>query len=241
MSLVVQEATATGLCRGLIVRSVGKKVLMAVSGVIALCFVTGHMVGNLQVFMGPDQLNTYAETLHRMGSAIWIIRLSLLAVFIVHIYMGVQLKLENLASRPVGYNRTDTVKATLASRTMIWTGLIVFAFVVYHLLHFTVRTTNPEFQTLVDSAGKADVYSMVIIGFQNYLVSAFYIIAVGLLCYHLSHGIASMFQSIGWTGPASLERLDKMATIVAILLWLGYISIPMSVLSGLLTLPERGV
>jgi succinate dehydrogenase / fumarate reductase cytochrome b subunit len=240
MNTIVQNATSTSLCRGLTVRSIGKKVLMAASGVIAFGFVTGHMAGNLQIFLGPDQLNTYAKALHDMGPAVWLIRAFLGLAFIVHIYMGTQLKLENKASRPVAYSKKATVKATLASRTMIWTGLIVLSFVIYHLLHFTVRTTNPEFQSMFDASGRMDVYSMVIIGFQNYLVSGFYIIAVGLLCYHLSHGISSMFQTLGWTNQNTLPKLEALSKIFATLVFLGYISIPLSVITGFLSLSGGG-
>jgi succinate dehydrogenase / fumarate reductase cytochrome b subunit len=241
MNTIVQDATSTSIYQGITARSLGKKILMAVSGLIAFGFVAGHMLGNLQIFAGQEQLNAYAEALHQLGPVIWVIRAFLAVFFIIHIYKGIQLKLENYASRPITYNCSNTVKATLASRTMIWTGLIVLAFVIYHLLHFTVRITHPEYQSLTDSLGRADVYSMVILGFRSWLISIFYIIAVGLLCYHLSHGIASMFQTVGWTNPDSLPKLEKLATIVALIFWLGYISIPIAVLTGFLTLPERGI
>ncbi len=241
MNTIVQDATHTALARGLAVRSVGKKVLMAVSGLMAFGFVTGHMAGNLQIFAGQEQLNHYAETLQQLGPALWVIRACMLAAFVVHIYMGVLLKLENYASRPIRYHERNTVKATLASRTMIWTGLTVLAFVAYHLLHYTVRITNPEYQSMIDSLGRPDVYSMVIHGFQNYFVSGFYILAVGLLCFHLSHAIASMFQTVGWTTPSSLKKLEFLGNVFSALLFLGYIAIPVSVMAGVLTSPEMGM
>jgi len=237
MSTTVQNATATGIITAANVRSIGKKALMAITGVIAFGYVVGHMLGNLQIYWGQDQINSYAEFLHSLGPILWAIRGFLILAFVIHIWKGIQLKLENWSSRPIPYTRKQAIKATLSSRTMIWTGLIVFAFVVYHLLQFTIRVTNPEYQHLVDSLGRPDVYSMVILGFRNPIISGFYVLAVGLLCYHLSHGISSMFQSMGWTNDRTLPGLEWLARIVAWILFLGYISIPISILAGGVTLP----
>ena len=231
-SSVVSNITST---------SVGKKYLMAISGFMAVMFVIGHMLGNLQLFIGQDQLNTYAAKLQSLGPLLYLIRAALFVVIIVHIYKGIQLKLENWAARPDTYKFNDTVQASLASRTMIWTGLIILAFVVYHLMHFTLLWINPDYHNLVDSLGRHDVYSMVIIGFQNIFVSAFYVIAVGLLCWHLSHGISSMFQSIGWQSPKYQPMLAKIAWTISILLFLGYVVVPISILAGLVKLPEGGM
>ncbi|MEW6050553.1 MAG: succinate dehydrogenase cytochrome b subunit [Candidatus Zixiibacteriota bacterium] len=221
----------------LITSSVGKKILMAVTGFVSFGYVVGHMAGNLQIFVGQDRLNAYAEALHSLGAMLWLIRLFLLACIVIHIWMGIQLKLENWSARPVGYRKRDTVQASLASRTMIWTGLLIGTFVVYHLLHFTVRTTDPRFADLVDSLGRYDVYSMVILGFRNLYISGFYIVAVGLLCYHLSHGIASMFQTIGWCNERVKTPLERISMAVSTLIFLGYISVPIAVLAGVVKLP----
>jgi succinate dehydrogenase / fumarate reductase cytochrome b subunit len=218
--------------------SVGKKVLMAVTGVMAFGFVVGHMVGNLQVFIGQDQINDYAVKLQSLGALLWVIRAVLLTVFVIHIWMGIKLKLENWAARPVGYQNARSVQTSLASKTMIWTGLTILAFVIYHLLHFTVQAINPEYKDLHDAMGRHDVYSMIIMGFSYWGVSAFYLVAVGLLSYHLSHGVASMFQSLGLNNPKWQKRLDGIAWFFTIFLFVGYASIPISVLAGLLTLPE---
>lgn len=210
--------------------SLGKKFIMAVSGFVAFGYVVGHMAGNLQIFLGQDQLNTYAEFLHSLGPLLWIIRAVLFLFFIYHVYKGIQLKLENSSSRPNRYAKDDTVQATLASRTMIWTGLIVLSFLIYHLLHLTVRVTDPSYQQLMDPVGRPDVYSMVILGFSNIWISVFYIIAVGLVCFHLTHGIQSMFQSVGLSQPIWRERLTKWGTVLSVLIFLGYISIPLAVL-----------
>ncbi|MCP4685057.1 MAG: succinate dehydrogenase cytochrome b subunit [bacterium] len=221
--------------------SVGKKILTAVTGFIAFGFVFGHMVGNLQVLIGQDQYNTYAETLQGLGALLWVIRGFLLLAFGIHIWLGIQLKLENWAARPVAYKNETTQQASLASRTMIWTGLIVVSFVIYHLLHFTVRTTNPEYADLTDSLGRVDVHSMVVLGFSSYLISAFYLLSVGLLCYHLSHGVASMFQSLGLNSPKWQKRLDVLAWLAAIVLFAGYAAVPVAVMLKLVSLPGGGI
>lgn len=221
--------------------SVGKKVLMAVTGLVAFAYVLGHMLGNLQIFAGRERLNDYAEFLHSLGWLLWVIRVFLFAFFVIHVWKGIQLKLENWASRPQRYVKNNTVQASLSSRTMIWTGLAVLSFVVYHILHFTVRVTNPQYQKMVDDLGRPDVYSMVITGYQNNLIAVVYIIAVGLVCYHLTHGIASMFQTVGLNNPRFQPVLDKIAWTLAVLIFLGFISIPLGVMFGILQLPGGGL
>jgi succinate dehydrogenase / fumarate reductase cytochrome b subunit len=214
---------------------------MAVTGFIAFGYVVGHMLGNLQIFISQDQINNYAELLHGSGALLWAVRVFLLAAFIIHIWVSIQLKLENWAARPIGYNGAKTVKATLASRTMIWTGLVILVFVVYHVLHYTVRVTQPEFAGLVDAEGRFDVYSMVIMGFSYPAISIIYIVAVGLLAYHLSHGVASMFQTVGWNNEGWQKRLDAIAWFFTIVLFVGYASVPVAVMTGILKLPAGGM
>lgn len=221
--------------------SVGKKVLMAVTGLVAFAYVLGHMLGNLQIFIGRERLNDYAEFLHSLGWLLWVIRVFLFAFFVIHVWKGIQLKLENWASRPQRYVKNNTVQASLSSRTMIWTGLAVLSFVVYHILHFTVRVTNPQYQKMVDDLGRPDVYSMVITGYENNLIAIVYIVAVGLVCYHLTHGIASMFQTVGLNNPRFQPVLDKIAWTLAVLIFLGFISIPLGVMFGYLQLPGGGL
>lgn len=220
--------------------SVARKFVMAVTGFVSFGYVGGHMLGNLQIYMGQNQLNKYAEFLHSLGAGLWIIRLVLLCCFGLHIWLGLQLKLENWSARPDSYARKKELKTGLAARTMIWTGAIVFAFVIYHILQFTVRSTDPRFASLSDALGRYDVYTMVILGFSNIWISLFYIIAVGLLCYHLSHGVWSMFQSLGWNNKRSERWLKGIAWVFATVIFLGFISIPLSVLSGYLKLPVGG-
>ena len=232
MHITVTSKPPTSFPAHILDISIGNKILMGVTGFIAFGFVSGHMLGNLQVFIGQDQMNSYAEKLQSLGPALWGIRLFLLATLVIHVWYGIKLKLEAWAARPISYRNANTIKATLASRTMIWTGLIIFAFFVYHLLHYTVRVTNPEFASLTDPMGRPDVYTMVILGFSSVPVSIFYIIAVGLLSYHLSHGVASMFQSLGLNTDKWQVRLHRIAWIATVLLFAGYASIPLAVLTG---------
>jgi succinate dehydrogenase cytochrome b subunit len=211
---------------------------MAISGMVALSFVAGHMLGNLQIFLGQEQLNAYGESLQSLGPGLWIIRISLLLFFALHIWMGIKLKAENRQAKPVRYKFNETVKASFSSRTMIWSGLTVLAFFIYHILHFTARTTDPRFLQLpLDSAGRFDIYSMAILGFEHPANSVIYIVAVGLLCLHISHGIYSMFQSLGLTSPSCNKALLGVAHSVALVLFLGFSAVPVGVITGALRLP----
>lgn len=222
----------------LVTSSIAKKFVMALSGFVAFGYVVGHMIGNLQIFIGQNQINLYAKALHSMGPLLWVVRGGLILCIALHIWLGIQLRIENWAARPDPYARKKSVKTGLSARTMIWSGVLIFTFITYHIMHFTARTTDPRFtESMVDSLGRYDVYSMVILGFQNVWVSLFYMIAVGLLCFHLSHGIWSMFQSLGWNNKRSERWLKGFAVVVATALFFGYISIPIAVLSGCLKLP----
>jgi len=213
--------------------SVGRKLIVAVSGVILILFVIGHLLGNLQIFLGPDWINGYAEHLRALGPLLWIIRAFLLFTVLVHIYYTIRLAIENRRARPLRYRRKEIVKATLASRTMVMSGLILLAFIVFHLLHFTVRTTDPRFATLPkDPLGNYDVYSMMVLGFTSPLVSGFYILAMFLLALHLSHGSSSFFQSLGLNNQRLTSRLALAGRIFAWILFVGYSSIPAAVLLG---------
>jgi succinate dehydrogenase / fumarate reductase cytochrome b subunit len=212
--------------------TVGKKVLMAASGVVLIGYVTGHLIGNWQIFIGPEQLNAYATTLHSLGPLLWAVRAFLLAWFILHIVDGVRLWLENRRARPQRYVREDTVQATLASRTMIWSGLALFAFVVYHVMHFTMHVTNPEYTEFVHGE-HFDVFTMVVTGFRNPLISAVYIVAMAFVALHLSHALASMFQTFGWNKDSANARLERVSLVFAWAVFIGYIAIPISVLIGL--------
>jgi succinate dehydrogenase / fumarate reductase cytochrome b subunit len=217
--------------------SLGKKIVMALTGVALFGYVVGHLAGNLQIFVSQNQINTYAKFLHDTPLLTWTVRSVLLVALGWHILNGFLLYLQKQASRPVKYVYEDTVAASKASRTMFWTGIGLFLFVVYHLLHFTFISTNPEFRELHDASGRHDVYSMVILGFQNYLISAVYIISVGIVCFHLSHAIRSFFQTLGWNTKGTEPFFRKLSNIAALVIFLGYVSIPVAVLAGVLQLP----
>ena len=152
---------------------------------------------------------------------------------ILHIVTAVQLALANRKARPVAYAEKDPAGASFASRTLVLSGAIIFAFVVYHLMHYTVGVTNPEFLDFKDPLGRHDVYRMSIVGFSNIWVSVFYIISMGLLCLHLSHGVGSMFQSLGFGGKKYDRTIDLFAKISALVIFIGNCAIPIAVLTGI--------
>ena len=219
-------------------RSIGKKILMSVSGVALLGYIVVHMLGNLQIFMGQNQLNQYAHFLRSLGPILWTFRAVLLLAVIIHIIYAVKLTYENYTARPIKYKKKSYVEATLSSRTMIWTGIGLFLFVAYHLMHFTFIVTNPYYRDLHDALGRHDTYSMVILGFQNILISVVYMVSLAIVSYHLVHAAQSMFQTWGINDKKFDSFLRKLAIIFAWVIFLGYISIPIAVLTGLLKLPE---
>jgi succinate dehydrogenase / fumarate reductase cytochrome b subunit len=219
--------------------SLGKKYVMAVTGFALLVFVIGHMVGNLQVFLGSDQINAYGNFLQTTPELLWTVRVGLVVMIVLHVYSAITLWAENRAARPIPYGQFEPLAASLASRTMVVTGLITAAFIIYHLLHYTVQVkainlTGRDFVALHDAKGRHDIYRMMILGFSSPWVSAFYLLGVGLLCFHLSHGASSMFQSMGWKAQPFGRWIDRLALACAIVLFVGYASIPLAVLSGLL-------
>lgn len=217
--------------------SIGKKWIVALTGLVLVGYVLGHLAGNLQIYLGQDQLNKYALFLHSMGPLLWVIRIFLIAAFIAHITVTIQLSAGNRAARPDAYAEKKSQRSTLASRTMIMSGLIVLCFVIYHLLHFTVRVIPKEFADYHDSIGRHDTYRMVVEGFLFWPASIFYVLGVGLLCVHLSHGFSSFLQTMGLTNVHNLNTLVRGGRILAVLVFLGYTSIPVSVLTGLIKPP----
>jgi succinate dehydrogenase / fumarate reductase cytochrome b subunit len=205
----------------------GKKVLMAVTGFILFGFVIGHMIGNLQVFAGPEKLNHYAAFLQSLGGALWAARLILLASVGLHILAATQLTLQKWEARPQAYVKKATLATTYAARTMVWSGPILAAFIVYHLLHFTTGQAHPDFKP-------GDVYHNVIAGFSNPAVSLFYIVANIMLAFHLYHGVWSMFQTLGVNHPRYTPLLRNFAKVFAFLIGAGNVSMPLAVLTGVL-------
>jgi succinate dehydrogenase / fumarate reductase cytochrome b subunit len=231
------------LARLLFGSSIGRKFLMAVTGLVLVGFVIGHLVGNLQIFAHPDKINGYAHFLQSMGGALWGVRLVLLACVVIHIWAAVALSLENRAARgPEGYSSTRWLQAVLASRYMKHSGVVVLAFIIYHLAHFTLgaaqagtfKTALPAYTMAGDfnvlgfpvvSKGAVvhDVYSM---------VSLFYIVAVALLSLHLLHGVDSMFQTLGLRNLRWAGGLRRAVTVLCALYLLGNVAIPGAILTG---------
>ncbi|HEV2392670.1 MAG TPA: succinate dehydrogenase cytochrome b subunit [Verrucomicrobiae bacterium] len=217
--------------------SLGKKYIMAITGFFMFLFVIAHLVGNLQIFLGPEVINRYGNFLQTNLELVWPARLILLTFLVLHIWSASKLSIENKAARPEGYAVYQPIGSAYASRTMFMSGIIAFFFIVYHLLHYTaevkyVNLTGQNFATFIDAQGRHDIFRMMVVGFNNGWVCAFYIVGVGLLCLHLSHGASSMFQSMGWNSDAYRPFLANAGRILALLIFIGYASIPLSILCG---------
>jgi succinate dehydrogenase / fumarate reductase cytochrome b subunit len=207
--------------------TVGKKAVMAVTGVILFGFVVGHLIGNLQIFLPPEKINHYSNTLKSLPALVWGARIILLLAVGLHIWSSFQLWLLQRAARPVSYVKKANLNSTYASRTMLWSGPILLAFVIFHLLHLTFGAVHPG-----GPFDEQNVYNNIVLGFQFWPLSLFYIIAMIMLCYHLYHGLWSVFQSLGFSHPVYTPWLLLFAKIVAIVIGAGNISIPIAVLSG---------
>ena len=215
--------------------SVGRKMMVAVTGIILILFVVGHLLGNLQIFLGPEWINAYSQHLRDLGPLLWLIRGILLATVILHIYFTILLAIENRRARPERYRDRNYVKASWASRHMVVSGLVVLAFIIFHLLHFTARKFNPQFPLLkLDPLNRYDVYSMMVYGFQNIYVSTFYVVGLFLLTLHLTHGSSSFFQSLGLNDKKLTPRLALSGRIFAWLLFVGDTSLAVAILLGLI-------
>lgn len=217
--------------------SIGAKYLMALTGLVLFGFVLGHMLGNLQIFLGQDAYNSYAHTLKHTPLLLWGTRVVLLVSVLLHIVSGLRLAALNKAARPVQYAQKRWVKASFSSRTMALSGLTLLAFIIYHLLHFTVGVTDPEHYHLVDAVGRHDAYSMFVFGFQNVTVAISYIAAMLLLAMHLNHGASSMFQSLGLNHSRYNSLYRKIGPVFAVVIAIGNIAMPVAVLAGLISLP----
>ncbi|MEW6129987.1 MAG: succinate dehydrogenase cytochrome b subunit [Acidobacteriota bacterium] len=213
--------------------SLGKKYIMAITGMLLFLFVIGHMLGNLQIYLGKEPLNAYGHFLQSNVEILWPARIGLLVLALLHIITVVQLVRENRRARPVGYDSTKLYGASFASQAMTFSGLIVLAFIVFHLLHFTVGVVQPEGMGFTDLEGRHDVYRMMVNGFSNPGIAMIYLICMGLLALHLSHGVSAMFQSLGWKKRAFANAIDRFAKISALVIFLGNCSIPIAILLGL--------
>jgi succinate dehydrogenase / fumarate reductase cytochrome b subunit len=203
--------------------TIGKKAVMAISGVALFGFVVVHLMGNLQIFLGPDQFNGYARELRHLPLLVWSTRIILLIMVLLHIWSSLQLAVTKSEARPIGYVKHVSAGSLYASRTMYWSGPIIAAFVVYHLMQFTFGVGGTHYEPF-------DAYGNVIAGFRVPVVTGFYIFAIGLLCIHLRHGLWSMFQTLGFHHPRYMKRLKTAAGLAAFLIFWGFVSIPIAVL-----------
>jgi succinate dehydrogenase / fumarate reductase cytochrome b subunit len=217
--------------------SIGSKTVMAITGLLLFGFVVAHMVGNLQVFAGPEKLNAYAKMLKDLGPLLWAMRLGLLGIFLTHVATAFVIHRANTAARPVAYVSAKPQVTTYAARTMFWSGLLVLAFVVYHLAHFTFGWLAPAQFDLRDAAGRHDVYAMVVLGFRVPAIAVSYVVAQAVLAMHLSHGLSSAFQTLGVTHPRLAFLKAGFGKAVAAVIFLGNVSMPLAALFGGLHLP----
>jgi succinate dehydrogenase / fumarate reductase, cytochrome b subunit len=216
--------------------SVGRKIIVAISGQMMVLFVIVHLLGNASIFI-PGGINAYAEHLHALPPLVWTVRAVMLAIVVFHIYFGIQITLENRAANPRAYAVNKKVKATFASENMIWTGLLLGIFIVGHILHFTARLTPdiaPRLSSL--SSGEVfDVYSMVVGSFQHGAVAFIYGTAMIVLFLHLVHGIQAFFQTMGWNNDSTMPAFTCGGKVAAVIFLLGYCSIPAFIFFRVLT------
>jgi succinate dehydrogenase / fumarate reductase cytochrome b subunit len=224
--------TSEGTLMKLFSDSIGRKAVMAVTGLLMVLFVVGHLLGNLTIFVGADALNAYAEKLHALAPVVWGTRLVMGTAVLLHLVLSIQITMENSQAKPDKYAISRSLKATFASKNMIWTGVILGAFIVYHLLHFTFRVT-PD---VADFTGEVpgNVYAMVTTALHATLTGAAYVIAMVALFLHLSHGIQSLFQTLGLSNGVMLPRYGTAGKVVSFIFLVGFGAIPVAILAGLL-------
>ena len=215
--------------------TIGKKVIMAATGLVLVLFVIGHMAGNLQVFIGSAKMNAYAAFLKSTGELLWLVRLVLLAAVLLHILMAWQLTRIKQAARPIDYTARTPQVSTLASRTMRWGGVLLLVFIVFHILHFTTGTvfpmaSNPD--AMHPSYSHTDVYGNVISAFRVPWVVAFYVMSMLFLMLHLFHGAWSSMRTLGLVKPSPHPLRRRAATAIALIVWLGFTAVPVAVLLG---------
>jgi len=217
--------------------SIGAKSVMAVTGLLLFLFLIGHLAGNLLVFKGRDALNSYAQGLRDLGPLLWALRAGLLAVFLAHVATAVRLGAANTEARPVPYAKKQSSENSWLSRYMMLTGMVVLAFVVYHLLHFTFHQFGPRgamYEVLPDGTERIDVYGMVVAGFKSPLIAISYFAAHAFLLMHLLHGMSSMGQTLGWNHEAVRPLVKKGLPGLAILIVAGKVTIPLTILLGII-------
>jgi succinate dehydrogenase / fumarate reductase, cytochrome b subunit len=214
--------------------SIGRKYIMAVTGLLLFGFVTVHLIGNLQIFLGPDHINAYAALLQGNKLVLWSFRIGLSAIALAHITTALSLTLENRAARPVAYLNSTPPYSDFASRTMVFGGLFLFAFILFHLLHFTVGVVHPSVMHYTDAKERHDVYRMMVESFQNPAISLVYIAGMAFLYLHLSHGISSLFQSLGLKNRNYKGLIEGFAKLAAFVILFGNCAIAIAAFTKIL-------
>jgi succinate dehydrogenase / fumarate reductase cytochrome b subunit len=216
--------------------SIGKKVIMGITGLIGIGFVIAHMAGNLQAFAGARKLNEYGAMLHGpLADLVWILRIVLIVAVVLHVLMAYQLTRMSASARPVGYQQVKPQASTFASRTMKWGGVLLLAFIVFHILHFTTETVDPAgWRGMEDPRGDRDVYGNIVASFRIWWVSLFYIAAMAALGLHLFHGAWSAVRTLGYAKPSNAPLKRRMALLLAIVVWFGFTLVPLGVITGVL-------
>jgi succinate dehydrogenase / fumarate reductase cytochrome b subunit len=214
--------------------SIGSKIIMAATGIGLIVFIIAHLLGNLEIYQGREAVNTYGAFLRTVPKLLWTVRIGLIVIFVLHIWTSIRLSMQNRAARAHAYTNKKSVRSTLASRTMLLSGLVVLSFLAFHLCHLTWGLTHPEHFDLVDDKGRHDVFTMTVLGFQSVYVVGFYVLAQILLGMHLSHGFSSAAQTLGLTSNGTVATLLRRGGLIfAIVVCTLYISIPISVWLGI--------
>jgi succinate dehydrogenase / fumarate reductase cytochrome b subunit len=216
--------------------SIGKKVIMGITGLIGVGFVIVHMAGNLLAFAGARKINEYSAALHGpLGELLWLLRVVLVVAVVLHVLMAYQLTRMSQAARPIDYQRKSPQVSTLASRTMKWGGVLLLAFIVFHILHFTTQTVDPAgWRGMEDSRGDRDIYGNLIASFRIWWIALFYMVAMAALGLHLFHGVWSAVRTLGYAKSTAHPLKRRIALVLALLLWAGFTLVPLSVTLGIL-------
>lgn len=211
-----------------------QKWVMAITGILLVLFLVGHLSGNLLIFLGPDAMNGYAVGLRELfhGGALWIARLGLIVMFVLHVRAGIILSQRNRKAKGVRNQKFEARSSTVASRSMLYTGLLVLFYVVYHLAHFTWGAAHSEFYHFTDALGRHDVYRMVVESFRQPTIVAAYVLAMAVTGLHLNHAIASAFQTLGVSHPRYTPLIKLAGPAISIGLVLGFLSVPLAIAFG---------
>ncbi len=208
------------------------KMILAGTGLVLVGFLCIHLLGILSLYAGQGAINSYVQFLHSLPMLVWITRIVLVVAFVLHIKYAIQITLENRAARPIPYAHRNYKKSTVMSRSQIWTGLIIATFLSYHLLHFTLQSLGVSPQP--DILGRPDIYKMVLLGLKSPLSAIIYIAGLIALAFHLAHGIHSAPQTLGLASQRTLPGFMKAASVIAVLLFIAYVSLPVNILAGIL-------